>query len=193
MVRFVVLLVVLAVGCDSKPPSRTAPREAFARLATCVDRADRACLYRELDRDSRWSIQTIHRTLAEMRSLVERSYPAPRRAEAYGSWSAEAATGSPDELFDVFCRERDCLTELARGFGAVSGIEDESRERATIVTTRGGRFELANRDGEWGLATWCDELQAAKIHLGHALEQVRRNAQAFEQQRRAVSDGGGAP
>ena len=192
MARLVVVLAVLVVGCDSKPPPRTTPREAFARLAPCVDRADRACLFRELDRDSRWSIQTIHRTLAEMRTLVESAYPAARRAEAYGSWSGEAETGSPDELFDVFCRERNCLAELARGFGAVTAVEDETRERATIVTTRGARFELANRDGEWGLATWCAELQAAKIHLGDALEQVRLNARAFEQQRRAVSDGGGA-
>jgi len=191
MTRILALVVVLLAGCESKPKGRATPRDAFARLATCVDRADRTCLYRELDRDSRWSIQTIHRTLVEMRGLVTSSYPEERRDGAYGIWGAEAQTESPGELFDVFCRERSCLTRLARGFGAVAEVVPRDDGRVTVVTTRGARFELADRDGEWGLSTWCDELQAAKIHLGDALEQVRRNARAFEQQRRAVGDAGG--
>ena len=190
MIRIVAALGLLLLGCRAEPPSRATPQGACARLAPCVDRADRECLYRELDRDSRWSLQTIHRTLAEMRKLVEASYPEQRRAGAYGTWGAEAATPSPAALFDVFCRERRCLAELARGFGAVVGVAEGAPGTVTVETTRGGRFVLADREGEWGLATWCAELQAGKIHLLDALEQVRANARAFELQRRAVGDGG---
>lgn len=186
------LLALLALGaaCDGTPPPRTSPESAFARLAPCVDQGSAACLFGELDRDSRWSAASIQRTLAEMRALVERSYPDDRRAAALGTWADEARAADAVGLFQVFCAERRCLERLASGFGAVAGVSGRTESAARIETTRGATFDMACADGEWGLATFRDELVQAKIHLGTALVQVRSNAEAYDEQRIASGRGG---
>lgn len=59
---------------------------------------------------------------------------------------------------------------------------------ATVKTTRGGSFQMARADGEWGLATYRDELIKEKIRLGDNLDQVRRNAADFDEQRLATGE-----
>jgi hypothetical protein len=49
---------------------------------------------------------------------------------------------------------------------------------------------MACVEGEWGLSTYREELQQAKIHLGDTLEQVRRNAVAYDEQRIVSGEGG---
>jgi hypothetical protein len=151
-------------------------------MAECVDGGGPRCLFRELDRDSRWSTASIYRLLTQMRELIERSYPPERRAAALGAWADESRAADPAALFETFCNKRRCLTQLARGFGAVTQVKETSSDRAEIVTTRGAVFTMARADDEWGLATFGDELQQAKIHLGDALTQVRRNAEAYDEQ-----------
>lgn len=186
------LVVILGIvaGCKSEPPGRDTPEGAFARLAPCVDAADAACLMEGLDRDSRWSVHTIHRTLRETREIVERSYPADEKArqEAFGSWGAESAGASPHEMFRAFCARKRCLHRLARGFGAVVGVE-KSEGAATVKTSKGESFPMYNAEGEWGLSTYRDELLEAKIRLADNLKQVRLNGAAYEEQR--VATGGG--
>jgi hypothetical protein len=190
--RLAIALLLALAACDRKPPERTSPESAFARIAPCVDRGSAACLFRELDRDSRWSTGSIHRLLGEVRELVDRSYPADRRSQAYGTWAAEARAADPAGLFETYCAERRCLSQLARGFGAVTEVTDRTASRARVHTTRGASFPMACADGEWGLATFREELKRAKIHLGDVLAQVRRNAAAYDDQR-IVSGGEGNP
>jgi hypothetical protein len=184
------LLLGLLAACDSTPPLRIAPETAFSRIAACVDGGGASCLFRELDRDSRWSAASIQRTLAEMRGLVERSYPADRRATAFGAWAAESEAVDATSLFEVYCAERRCMQELAGGFGAVVRVTDLTEQTAAVETTRGAKFQMACVEGEWGLATYRDELQRAKIHLGDTLQQIRRDAKAYEEQRIVTGEGG---
>lgn len=183
-----VLAAVAALGCASEAKDRSTPSNAFARLAPCVDKGDARCVYAELDRASRWSIQTIHKTLAEMRSLVDGSYPEGRRSGApiYGAW--ENATAAPDGAgtFAVFCERRGCMKEIAAGFGAVVSVREIGEGRAEVTTTRGRSFALASADGAWGLATFGEELAREKIRLADKLAQVRIDAKAFDEQRRAT-------
>ena len=183
------MLALLA--CASEVKDRSTAQNAFARLAPCVDRSDARCVFAELDRDSRWSIQTIHRTLAETRALVERSYPADRRAGStiYGAWETAAAQADGAGAFVAFCARRGCMTELAAGFGAVAHVKNVGAGRAEITTTRGGTYTLAAVEGEWGLATYGAELAAEKIRLADKLQQVRIDARAFDEQRRATGAG----
>lgn len=187
-----VLLALLALGvaCDRTPPPRTSPESAFARISTCVDGGGAACLFGELDRDSRWSAASIQRTLAEMRALVERSYPDDRRGSAFGAWADESRAADAAGLFEIYCAERRCLERLARGFGAVVRVSGRTQSAAAIETTRGASFDMACVEGEWGLMTFRDELVQAKIHLGTALVQVRSNAAAYDEQRIASGGGG---
>jgi len=179
-------------GCESEPPKRDNPEGAFARLAPCVDRADTSCLMRELDRDSRWSIHSIHRTLAETRKIVERSYPADEgaRRKAFGRWFEESAARDPEGMFEIYCAKRRCLHDLARGFGAVAETRPEGEGAVALRTARGGEYVMLAVEGEWGLATWRDELVDAKIRLADNLKQVRLNAAAYEEQRVATGGGG---
>jgi hypothetical protein len=190
--RPALLLLPLLVACDRTPPPRTSPESAFARIAPCVDSGGARCLFRELDRDSRWSAASIQRLLAEMRGLVELSYPTEMRRGAYGTWAAESEAADAAGLFEVYCAERGCMKELARGFGAVVEVSQRGEGAAALKTTRGAEFSMVCVEGEWGLSTFRDELQQAKIHLGDTLRQVRRNARAYDEQR-IVSGEGGKP
>lgn len=185
------LAFVLAGGCEAAPPpSRDDPRGALARLGPCVDRGDAECLFRELDRDSRWSVETIHRTLVEALVLVERSYPEPSRATALGFWSeaARAATGA--ECFAVLAAAQGWLDPVATGLGAAVELRETAPHAAEVITTRGARFPFARHDGEWGLSLWAAELGRDKLRVLDILEQIRRNSREFDEQRAAL---GGEP
>jgi hypothetical protein len=184
-----VLLAALGLlACASEVKDRSTAASAFARLAPCVDEGDARCVYAELDRASRWSIQTIRKTLAEMRSLVDGSYPADRRtgSSIYGAWETAAAASDDAGTFAAFCARRGCMAEIAGGFGAVVIAKEIGGGRAEITTTRGRAFAMASADGAWGLATYGDELAAEKIRLADKLAQVRIDARAFDEQRRAT-------
>ncbi len=183
-----VLIIILfasstLLGC--RPPDSTSPEGAFATLAKCIDNADASCLYAGLNRESRWSVQTIHRILSEMRGIVEIQYPAHLRSSAYGTWSKEAAAKDQQGLFDAYCKKRNCLKKIARGFGAVVSVKQLGPDLVEIETTRGHQFKMAQADGKWGLAIFQDDLQQAKISLSDRIKQVKKNAVAFEEQRQA--------
>ena len=152
----------------------------------CLDKNDTACLLQRLDRESRWAVGTIHKTLVQMRALVEASYPEARRADAYGSWGPEAAAATPEAMFETFCNKRRCMRSIADGFGAVASISDNGKDRVLLRTIRGGTFEMAKYDGQWGLALFQEELKSAKLRFIDSLKQVEKNARAFEEQRRAT-------
>jgi hypothetical protein len=179
----VLALALAAAGCGR--PSRKTPQEAFARLAPCMDRGDAACLFGELDRDSRWSAATAFDLLAQIRAVAARSYPAEERAAALGAWQEEAAARDPGGLFAAWCAKRGCLGRIAQGFGAVARVTGESGRAATVETTRGALYAMSCPDGDWGLSVFRDELEAAKIRLGDNLAQVKRNAAAYDEQRAA--------
>ena len=176
-------LALASLACASEAKDRSTPANAFARLARCV--------YGELDRESRWSIQTIHKLLSEMRALVDGAYPAERRigAAVYGAWESAAAAADDAGTFAAFCERRACVAEIAAGFGAVVSARELPRGRAEVTTTRGRTFVLESADGAWGLATYREELAAEKIRLADKIVQVRIDAAAFEEQRRATGAG----
>jgi len=187
----VVALAAAALGCASEAKDRTTAANAFSRLAPCVDEGDPRCVYAELDRGSRWSIQTIHKTLAEMHGLVERSYPKDKRAgvSTYGAWEDAADAADDAGTFAAYCARLRCMDEIAAGFGAVASEKATGEGAARITTTRGRAFEMAAAGGEWGLATYGGELAAEKIRLLDALAQVRLDAAAYDEQRRAIGRG----
>ena len=191
MIRLFVVIALLAslvtTGCQEVDPGSAAG--TFARLGPCIDRADRRCVFELLDRDSRWSLATIQRTLASMRALVERSYPKAVRAGAYGSWSGEARAADAAEVFAGFCARKGCLEEIAASFGAPARTTRSGDDEVRIETTRGVVFALARHDGRWGIRRFSEELQAEKLRLLDRLEQVEQNARAYDEQRIA----GGAP
>jgi hypothetical protein len=189
----VTLAAAAALGCASEAKDRASPANAFARLAPCVDRADARCVYHELDRASRWSVQSIHRILAEMRALVERSYPQDRRSgpAVYGAWAGAVLAADDPGTFAAYCARRGCMEEIAAGFGPAASSRDLGAGRAEVVTTRGLAFVMASADGAWGLATYAEELAAEKIRLADKLVQVRIDAKAYDEQRRAT--GAAAP
>lgn len=188
MDRVWIVLAAALIGCASEAKDRGSAASAFARLAPCVDANDARCVFPELERGSRWSIQTIHKTLAEMRALIERSYPEDRRTgvSAYGGWEDAAAARDAAGVFAAYCARRRCMEELAAGFGAIVGERAAGPGVAELRTTRGAAFRMASADGEWGLATFGGELAGEKVRLADALAQVRVDAQAYDEQRRAV-------
>jgi hypothetical protein len=179
----IVVFACFSIGCEKS--DTTSPEGAFARLAPCMDERDSRCLYFGLDRESHWSVQTIHRTLGEIHALALRSYPENTRQAAYGSWHNEAEAVDPAAVFETYCKRRQCLEKAALGFGAVVKNVSIDANTVQIETTRGGRFEMNEAEGRWGLGMFKEELQQAKISLLDRLNQVKKNAAEFDQQRLA--------
>ena len=191
MLRILITALVLGGwGCRPEPPAGSTPREALTRLAPCVDRSDGSCLFRELDRDSRWSVETIHRSLLEARSLVERSYPEHSRAGALGTWEEASRSATPAEAFAALAGQRGWSGLVAAGFGAAVDVRETGPDEAEVETTRGVSLPFAARDGRWGLALWREDLQRDKLRALDILEQIRKNALEFDLRRAALE---GAP
>ena len=112
MGRILLFSALMALGCA--PPDRKTPQGAFARMAPCIDKADARCLYGSLDRDSRWSIQTIHSYLTEASELVNKSYPPGKKPTAFGTWYEEALSKDPAGAFEAYCSKRQCLETVER-------------------------------------------------------------------------------
>lgn len=174
----------LAAGCGKPDPA--SPRGAFQSMAPCVDSRDARCLFGKLDRDSRWSVQTIHKYLREASSLVEKAYPQDQRKGAFGSWREEAAAADPEAAFEAWCLERRCLERVVEGFGAIVKIDETAPDTVVVETTRGGSFEMFLAEGRWGLAIFRGELQEGKLRALDRLEQIKANASEFDEQARAV-------
>ncbi len=150
-----------------------------------MDNGDARCLYFGLDRESHWSIQTIQRTLGEIQELVVRSYPENMQQSAYGSWRNEVEAADPPGVFDIYCKRSRCLEKVSSGFGAVVKKVTVDSNTVVIETTRQQRFEMNEADGRWGLGIFREQLQRAKISLFDRLQQVKKNAAEFEEQRLA--------
>ncbi len=181
---YFLLGALAAISCGEADTST--PRGALAAMAPCIEKRDAACLYGRLDRDSRWSLQTIHKTLGRIETLAQRSYPPDKRASALGSWSEEAAAKEPSELFRVYCEENGWMSDLTVRFGPARTVSTEvEAKRAQIITSRGGSIELSAPDGSWGLSDFREELAADKLRLLTRLARVEKNASAFEEQKRA--------
>lgn len=147
-----------------------------------------------MSRDSRWSVHTIYRTLGEIRKVAEGTYPEGRLQNAFGSWKEEASASDPADLFRVYCEKRNCLEPLLRGFGAVQNTTPISKNKVRVETTRGQSFELAENEGAFGISLYEGKLQLAKIRLLDRLDQVRKNARDFQNQKLATAPvDGGAP
>jgi hypothetical protein len=174
----------MVFGC-AEPPDRSTPKGAFAMIAPCIDRADRRCFFRTLDRESRWSLCTIHRTLLDIRREVESSYPEEKRESAFGLFGEEALTETPEEMFEVYCRDRRCLEKVARGYGAVKHVRHTGADTAEITTTRGQVFRMVRAGGQWGLDLFGDELRTIKVRMIDRLKQVRANAKQYQEQKLA--------
>lgn len=176
--------VLIVAGCG-RPPDATTPEGAFAKIGPCIDQVDRECLFNALERDSRWSLFTIHRTLVDIRKVVETSYPPAERANAYGLFKEEAAAPTPEKMFALFCRKRKCMEQVARGFGAIRETRPISADEVEITTIRGNAYRMVRADDRWGLDILGDELQQIKLRVIDRLEQVRENARQFDEQKRA--------
>jgi hypothetical protein len=176
-----------AIGCEKS--DLKSPSGAFQDMAECIDDADARCLYDKLDRDSRWSIQTIHQYLKEASSLVKKSYPADKRQNAYGSWREEAFASDPEAVFETWCLKRRCLEQVAKGFGAIVKTTTIKPDNVVVKTTRGHSFPLFFAEGRWGLSLFREELQKGKLRALDRIEQVRKNAAEYEEQRLAVGSG----
>jgi len=186
LVLFLFLTSAFWGGCKTEPPGRSDPQSAFARLAPCINKQDAKCIYSELDRDSRWSVQTIYKTMVQMRTLVESTYPQERQKEAYGTFSSMSSSTSDADLFERFCLSQNCLETISQGFGAVVKTEPQTDILVQVTTTRKAAFAMSLADGQWGLSIYQKQLQDAKIRLLDRHEQVKKNAAAFRETRAAI-------
>lgn len=181
------IAMLFLCNCQTHLPDKKSPKSAFARLSKCVDNASTKCLLWELDTETRWSVSTVYKLLKEIRKTVETSYPQDPalRASVYGKWKEEVLATNVEQMFEILCKKRNCLTTIAQGYGAATSLE-QSGETASIMTVRNKRFKMRKTKDTWGIVLFDGELSREKIRLADSLKQVKRNAAEYEQQRLAT-------
>ncbi len=158
------MLLPLILGCSQRSGKpEDVPRskdQATALLRAAVQARDPGKVYDVLDRQSRWSMITVHKNLRQICSLVKTHYPAARRARELERCSAAARHREPRAYMASLAWTAPLLAPLS-GDGA-----------------RG----LCKRDGQWSYCALGPGMQKLKLKTARDLATTRENADTFGRQ-----------
>jgi hypothetical protein len=175
-----ILVVVLALpGCRRReqwsPPAT--PEEALSRATATARGGQLKRLFRLLDKNSRWSLMSVHNSHREICKLVRAHYPEARQpGELRRCHPAERARDAEAFFVERAGRHPE-LVEPLRRFKP-PGKRTGSGERVELVGG-GRRLAFCRVDGAWwycGLREAFDEL---KLKATRDLTTVRENIETF--------------
>lgn len=191
-------VLVVAAGCNGKPPAARSAEDAYAQLLEAVDSGDGARLFDALDTPTQWAIETVHKSQREMRQLVVESYPPAERDAALQRIPAacEEDLDRPRRYFRRLPDTAETVADIKRRLHLGTGTPTGSIRRpdgVAEVWREGGSLFHFDQDasGRWGdlelRATW----ERNKERALHELDTVRENAALYK--RRAGGQAAGPP
>ncbi|MCK9523907.1 MAG: hypothetical protein M0R76_12835 [Proteobacteria bacterium] len=182
------LSLLCVAACGNAPADRSTAQGAFAALAPCLESQEDACLLHLLDKQSRDDAWAAFAMLKEIRTLIEAHYPQETNGDASLPPTLQPLLHSPsgEAFFAAVCQRVRCGVPLREAFGAIETQTAQDEHIVELTTVRGGRFRMQNIDGEWGLAQMQSELKTERDRVYRVLSEVRRNAAAYDEQRRAM-------
>ena len=177
-------LVLAACG---GPADASDPRAAFDRLRVAAAARDPQILYRVIDVDSRWALDTVWQYQRKMATLAE-AMPTDARDRVLPRVAAARQAASPADFLGRQTWLGDPFARLGGGGDALGVLSSLSREgsRAVVRTTTGVAVELTlGQDGLWGWSGLRAELDRWRTITANDLSRVEADA--------AVMGGGHAP
>lgn len=168
------LLALGPLGCSAP---RT-PEAACARLISGVREGDGAQVFDALLKSTQWSLYSVAKSHAEMRDLIERTYPQAERQKALGRLLPGGASGR--DLFRSLYAAR-YEADLRRRVGPGAPEVQRDGEGATCRLPGKDPFRLGHDgEGRWGLVELDREWDQAKLRAVHDLDTVRDNARLYQ-------------
>ncbi len=169
-------LALLLLACHRVPT----PERACARFLQGVREGDAALVFDNLLQTTQWSIYTVAKVQAEMRALIQRSYPPAERQQALLRLPGGEASGDGPALFRALYGPR-YARDLQARLGSGAPQMTVQGEEATCRRAQGQAFRFARGPGgRWGLAELDGEWELAKVRAIHDLDTVRENARLYE-------------
>ena len=140
-----------------------------------VGAQDPHLLYRALDSDSRWAVDSVWRYHREIAKIVAEKFPPGARERELKRVERATRAGSPEELFAAFAATRGDpfapLGDSAEALGTFARLEGN-----TVVTSTGRVVPLTkDPDGGWGYAAYHDELVAWRGAAANDLKRIQED------------------
>lgn len=179
-VPLVAAVLVVASACSrpsESPPMPRTPIAAYEQLDQALLRADWGRVFDLLDRDSRWSLMSIHKDLRQSCDLVKAHYPEDRRGPELARCSAAALC---PEARTLFAQKRLKLPELERlpsALGPAGPIRSDGNDR--WIGSRAGELRFCVDEGIWGFCNLRDALNQLKIKTARDLQGIQENVETF--------------
>lgn len=177
------LLTTVLLACS---PGRQSPEGAFDQLRVIIKLGDPSRLYGFLDTESRWALDSVHKTQREIAALVEQ-FPEPVRSRelarvAIAKECDDAATfltRTPrfGALFDRLGRD-------AVGLGRRERIDKVSESEVRVVTDTGLTVPLAKgAEGLWGYSGLRPDLFFWRDAAANDLLRLKEDARLYRGKR----------
>jgi hypothetical protein len=177
--RFALIALVL-VGCTRGPKT---PEQAFQKLERAIAAGDAAAVYKLLDQETRWSIQSTLKDQRLQRTIIMAKYPEADAQKALATLRA-AEEANPAQYFKRINDERHIVEAYRKRLGSVSGpIKNkiDGPDAEWVSRQDGMPFHFAkNKDGSWGWSELRGEWELEKDRAQHAVSTVQENARLFQ-------------
>ena len=169
MRRGVFGLLLIVASCSSEPRG---PEEAFARLRVAVGAQDPRLLYRALDSDSRWAVDSVWDYHKQIAKVVTDKVPPPARERELRRVEAATRAGSAADFFAEFATSRGDpfapLGDSAEALGTFARVQGND-----VVTSTGRIVPMApGPDGAWGYAAFREELARWRAAAANDLKRI---------------------
>ena len=161
-----IIVLTLFFGCsqraeDPKDEPRSKQRTATL-LSAAVQAKDPGKIYDLLDRQSRWSMISVHKDLRRICSLVKTYYPSGRRARELERCADAFRHREPRAYMANMAWTAALLAPLSSGGAAAQG--------------------LCKRDNQWSYCGLGPGLTSLKLKTARDLATTRENADTFGRQ-----------
>ncbi|MEK6608976.1 MAG: hypothetical protein AABZ30_15050 [Myxococcota bacterium] len=177
--RRLAAVVALASACDRHEPAPSrSPEAALGVLRAALARDDAPAVYDALDRDSRWSVMSLHRAEREMWRLARAHFPPGAREAQERRYAAAGAAAVPRAWFGSLGLHVPLRASLATG--GAPRREDSADGSAVFVAASGARLRFEREaDGTWAFSGLRADLARRKEHAANALAIMQRSADEY--------------
>ena len=169
------------IACRSDQQGKRAPassaRQALAMLAAASEKRDYNSIFALLDKQSLWSIESIHAAHRESALLVKRYYPQERQSGPLARVAAALRWKTAKAYF---------ATTLAPSQPALRGIiarQTDSDRQPTAnrqrLKTESGSYEFCKAGELWRFCGLRASLEQVKVRAIRDLKSIRENVETY--------------
>ena len=179
-IAMMALVLTIAAGCHRGPKT---PEQAFQQLERAIAAGDAVAVYRLVDEQTRWSIQSALKDQRLQRTIITAKYPEAEAQKALATLRP-AEEADPAQYFKRVNDERHVVEAYRKRLGSVSGpikSKIDGADAVWVARQDGMPFHFAkNKDGSWGWSELRGDWELEKDRAQHAVKTVQDNAKLYQ-------------